>query len=74
MWLALGFVIGFIAANFGDIAASVYLLLAVAMATVVLYLVVEIVVYLQSKRPQSPPAAVNKAYLYELELYTPVAI
>ncbi|KAL5477660.1 hypothetical protein EMCRGX_G024485 [Ephydatia muelleri] len=53
MWLALGFVIGFIAANFGDIAARVYLLLAVAVVTVVLYLVVEVMVYLQSKRPQS---------------------
>ena len=58
--MALGSVAGFVVANFGDIAARVYLLLAVAMVTVVLYLVVEIVVYLQSKRPQSPSAAEEK--------------
>ena len=58
--------VGFIAANFGDIAARVYLLLAVAVATVVLYLVVEVMVYLQSKRPQ-PPLAADEINLTELD-------
>ena len=55
MWLAMGFVIGFIAANFGDLAPRLYLLLAVVMVTVILYLVVEITVYLQSSKQPSHP-------------------
>ena len=55
MWLAMGFVIGFIAANFGDLAARLYLLLAVVTVTVILYLVVEITVYLQSSKRLSHP-------------------
>eukprot|EP00731_Ephydatia_muelleri_P023291 Em0015g874a len=52
MWLAMGFVIGFIEANFGDVTGGLLLLLAAVPVTVILYMVVEITVYLQvRKRP-----------------------
>ena len=74
MWLALGFVIGFIAANFGDVASRLYLLLAVVVVTVFLYLVVEIALYLQSKKSPPSPAGdeINLADVNENSKIDPV--